>query len=88
MIATRRSASEAADLAREAAQSFPKWGFHKPTRAWWGADGGQIHRFHVAEAHAKAGLTIAVAATLAGVAVGSLVLRRRAAAGPRRAASR
>ena len=38
-VTTRRTASEAADVARNAAQALASNGFHKPSGAWWGADG-------------------------------------------------
>jgi hypothetical protein len=69
VLATRRTASEAADLAREAAWSFKRYGFHKPSGAWWGADAENFHRFVIrvgAGAKVRAGAVAAV--TLAGVA--------------------
>jgi hypothetical protein len=74
VLATRRSASEAADLAREAAWSFKRYGFHKPSGAWWGADGEMFHRFMVgSSSRATAGALAAVA--VAGVA--ALAMSRR-----------
>jgi hypothetical protein len=46
-LATQRTASDAADLAREAAAAFREHGFHKPSGAWWAADGTLFHRFLV-----------------------------------------
>jgi hypothetical protein len=71
VMATRRSASEAADLAREAAWSFKRYGFHKPSGAWWGADGDMFHRFMVGpSSRATAGALLAVAvAGMAAVAI-------------------
>ncbi|MBS0364060.1 MAG: hypothetical protein JSR98_22020 [Proteobacteria bacterium] len=46
-VASRRTALEAADLAREAAEAFERHGFHKPSGAWWGSDGVRLHRFAV-----------------------------------------
>ena len=66
-MATRRTASEAADLAREAAWSFKRYGFHKPSGAWWGADAETFHRFLVRpSSRATVGALAAVA--LAGLA--------------------
>jgi hypothetical protein len=75
VLATRRTASEAADLAREAAWGFKRYGFHKPSGAWWGADGENFHRFLVRPgSRATAGALAAVA--LAGVAALALSRRR------------
>jgi hypothetical protein len=75
IMATRRSASEAADLAREAAWGFKRYGFHKPSGAWWGADADNFHRFMVRpSSRATAGALAAVA--LAGVAAVALSRKR------------
>ena len=75
MLATRRTASEAADLAREAAWGFKRYGFHKPSGAWWGADGEMFHRFLVrASSRATTGALAAVA--VAGLAALALSRRR------------
>jgi hypothetical protein len=57
-VASRRTASEAADLARDAAQALPRHGFHKPSGAWWGADQTFFHRFvvHAGRRRSAAGL--------------------------------
>lgn len=70
VMATKRSASEAADLAREAAWGFKRYGFHKPSGAWWGADGEMFHRFMIGpSSRATTGAALlAVAVALAGVA--------------------
>src|SRR5579871_2379699 len=47
LLASRRTALEAADLAREAAEAFDRHGFHKPSGAWWASDGLRLHRFAV-----------------------------------------
>jgi hypothetical protein len=74
VMATRRTASEAADLAREAAWSFKRYGFHKPSGAWWGVDGETFHRFMVRPG--SRGLAAALAAVaLAGV--GAVAISRR-----------
>jgi hypothetical protein len=39
-LATNRTAADAADLARDAAAEYSTYGFHKPSGAWWAADGG------------------------------------------------
>ena len=75
VMATKRTASEAADLAREAAWGFKRYGFHKPSGAWWGADADNFHRFMVRpSSRATAGALAAVA--LAGVAAVALSRRR------------
>jgi hypothetical protein len=47
LLASRRTASEAADFARAEAELFPEHGFHKPSGAWWASDGVRFHRFVV-----------------------------------------
>ena len=47
LLASRRTALEAADLARDAAEAFDRHGFHKPSGAWWASDGLRFHRFNV-----------------------------------------
>ena len=47
LLASRRTASDAADFARAEAQRFPEHGFHKPSGAWWASDGVRFHRFVV-----------------------------------------
>lgn len=47
LLASRRTALEAADLAHEAAEAFDRHGFHKPSGAWWASDGVRFHRFVV-----------------------------------------
>ena len=84
ILATRRTASEAADLAREAAWSFKRYGFHKPSGAWWGADGEMFHRFMIGpSSRGTAGALLAVA--LAGVA--ALAISQRKSGGRRSRAS-
>lgn len=74
VMASRRTASEAADLAREAAWSFKRYGFHKPSGAWWGADSEMFHRFMVGPRSQQAlGALLAVA--VAGVAAVALSQR-------------
>jgi len=75
VLATRRSASEAADLAREAAWTYKRYGFHKPSGAWWGADAESFHRFLIRSDSAAAAGALA-ALTLAGVAAFALSRRR------------
>jgi hypothetical protein len=87
VLATRRTASEAADLARAAAWDFKRYGFHKPSGAWWGADAETFHRFVVRPGSgvAKAGALAVV--TLAGFAAVAIARRRSARAnGKRRSA--
>jgi len=75
VMATKRSASEAADLARQAAWGFKRYGFHKPSGAWWGADAESFHRFLIRSDSAAAAGALA-ALTLAGVAAFALSRRR------------
>jgi hypothetical protein len=79
VLATRRTASEAADIAREAAWSYKRCGFHKPSGAWWGAEADTFHRFVVRPGSqaVRSGLLAAVA--VAGLAAFALSRRRAAA---------
>lgn len=74
-MATKRSASEAADLAREAAWAFKRYGFHKPSGAWWGADGEMFHRFMVGP-NARGTTSALLAVALAGLAAVAISQRR------------
>jgi len=81
LIVGARTASEAADLAREAAAQFPRHGFHKPSGAWWAADGQEFHRFvvHVGRrgAGAAAPLAILAVAGVAALGLAAFGLRRK-----------
>jgi MYXO-CTERM domain-containing protein len=79
VIAARRTASDAADLAREAAWSYKRYGFHKPSGAWWGADADTFHRFVVQPGSQAVQSGALAALALAGLAVFALTRRRRAA---------
>jgi hypothetical protein len=75
VLATRRTASDAADVAREAALAFRRHGFHKPSGCWWGADEARFHRFSVRGQTPRAtGAGIAVA--LAALATVAIIVRR------------
>jgi hypothetical protein len=47
VVSSDRTAADAADFARQLASTYAKYGFHKPTRCWWGSDGELFHRFAV-----------------------------------------
>jgi hypothetical protein len=79
VLATRRTASQAADLAREAAWSFERYGFHKPSGAWWGVDGDTFHRFVVRPGARGMRSGAFAALTVAGLAFLTLSRRRPAA---------
>ncbi|MGH6911216.1 MAG: hypothetical protein ACREE0_15325 [Phenylobacterium sp.] len=75
-LASRRSASDAADLARNAAAAFGSHGFHKASGAWWASEGEVFHRFLVAPDRPKRGPPVllglgvlALAAAVVGAAV-------------------
>jgi len=78
VLASRRTAAEAADVAREAAAAFDRRGFHKPSGAWWGADETSFHRFRVQRAQPAPGLVFALVSAAAGLAVWSALRERRA----------
>jgi hypothetical protein len=79
VLTTRRTASEAADLAREAAQEFKRFGFHKPSGAWWGADAEIFHRFVIRPGSGAVRAGALAAVTVAGVAAFALSRRSRRA---------
>lgn len=69
-LVSRRTASDAADLARAAAQAYAERGFDKRTGAWWGSDGERFHRFVVASGGRRGGfpvLSLGVAALAVGL---------------------
>lgn len=68
VIASRRTAADAADLAREGAAVFRRHGFHKPSGCWWGADDVLFHRFVVRVGRPRATVALAAGAGLAGLA--------------------
>ena len=80
LLVSRRSASDAADLAREAAETYRRHGFHKPSGAWWGADDDCFHRFMVHAGRQDATAALVLVSGLAGLAALALVRRRRASA--------
>lgn len=64
VMASRRSASDAADLGRSSAQAFARHGFHKPSGAWWATEQRQFHRFAVRPRHrARSGLMLELGPT-------------------------
>jgi hypothetical protein len=82
VLATRRTASEAADLAREAALAFGRNGFHKPSGAWWGADGERFHRFVIRAGRRGTQAAVALGVGVAGLTALAFLRRRK---GPPRA---
>ena len=77
-LVSRRSASDAADLAREAAMAYEQHGFHKQSGAWWGSDGVEFHRFVVAARRNRhgSGLLLGMGlAAIAATAVGAILHR-------------
>jgi hypothetical protein len=67
-LAGRRTAQEAADLARESAKAFDRHGFHKPSGSWWASDGARFHRFVVRPARPHGALTVIAASGLGALA--------------------
>lgn len=76
MVASRRSASDAADIARVQAAALPRSGYHKPSRAWWGVEGDRFHRF-VVQASPQRKAVLALSAGLVGLGVLALIRRRK-----------
>ena len=74
LLASGRTASDAADLARLEAATFHEHGFHKPSGAWWGADDTHFHRFRVHLGRGRApGGAMLIGSSVAGVAAIALV---------------
>ena len=65
LLVSRRTALEAADVARKAAAAFEQHGFHKPSGAWWASDGVRIHRYVVHPAHRRGSGGLVLATVLA-----------------------
>src|SRR4051812_5571463 len=76
LLSSRHTASEAADLARAAAEAFRRHGFHKPSGGWWGADETYFHRFVVRPGRRRAAVAVVIASGLLGVAAVALSRRR------------
>jgi hypothetical protein len=76
LLVGRRTASDAADLARAAAKAFPRNGFHKPSGAWWGTDEALFHRFVVHSGRRKAAGAVLLWSGLAGLLALGLLSRR------------
>jgi hypothetical protein len=74
-LATGRTASDAADLARDAAKAFRSHGFHKPSGAWWAVEDNLFHRFLVAGDR-----RVRAAPVLVGLGVAALALTALGAA--------
>jgi hypothetical protein len=82
-IASGRTASEAADLARQLAAGYPRRGFHKPSGSWWAADDIHFHRFVVHAGRRRPSLALLLVSGAAGLAAFTLLgRRRRPPAGP------
>jgi hypothetical protein len=77
LVASRRTASDSADIARQAAEAFPRHGFHKPSASWWGADDEHFNRFVVHGGVRHATTALVVGAGLAGLAAVALFNRSR-----------
>jgi hypothetical protein len=77
LLVTGRTASEAADMAREAAKLYARHGFHKPSGSWWAADEAQFHRFVVHAGRRRATTALVLMSGLVGLAAVTLVQRRR-----------
>jgi hypothetical protein len=76
-LLSQSSASDAADLARAAAEAFARHGFHKPSGAWWGADEGFFHRFVVQRDRSPKPAALLLASGILGVGIALLARRRR-----------
>lgn len=73
VLASGRSAAEAADIARAEATALQRHGFHKPSGAWWSVEDGQFHRYVVAP---KAGRKTLIALGAGVIGIGLFALSR------------
>ena len=73
-LASGRTASDAADVARLAAARFTEHGFDKPSGAWWASDGQLFHRFVIHTGRRRwRGRAALVGTGIAGLAAVALV---------------
>jgi hypothetical protein len=80
LLASDRTASDAADLARQVAALFPQHGYEKVTRCWWAKDAENYHRFYVAEQKPRQSammLMLGVSAALSVAAIGGVARARK-----------
>lgn len=79
-LASGRSASEAADLARARAEALPQHGYDKPSGSWWGADDESFHRFvvHPGRRRGQAAAVLAGSGLVAGLVAVALWRRQGA----------
>jgi hypothetical protein len=78
VLVTRRTASDAADIAREAAEAYSRHGFHKPSGSWWAAEEALFHRFVVRAGRPGATTALVLVSGLAGLAgLAAVALARR-----------
>src|SRR5262245_2039503 len=81
LLASDRTASDAADLAREVAALFPQHGYEKVTRCWWAKDSKNYHRFYVAEQKPRPSgpvmLMVGLSAALGLAAIGGAARTRK-----------
>ena len=78
VLASGRSAAEAADIARAEATALPRHGFHKPSGAWWAVEDGRFHRYVVAARPGRKTL-IALGAGMVGLGLFALSRTKRRA---------
>ena len=75
-LATGRTASDAADVARDAAAAFASSGFHKASGAWWAAEDGDFHRFLITRDR-RGGVAALLGLGVAALALTALAATRR-----------
>ena len=75
-LTTGKTASEAADFARDVAGAFPRHGFHRRSGSWWAVEGEWFHRFAVHTTPKRKAAILLIATGLAGLAAVAVARRR------------
>jgi hypothetical protein len=75
-LTTGKTASEAADFARDVASAFPRHGFHRRSGSWWAVEGEWFHRFTVHTTPKRKAAILLIATGLAGLAAVAVARRR------------
>jgi hypothetical protein len=75
-LATGRTASDAADVARDAAGALRNCGFHKASGDWWASEDGDFHRFLIVRDRRAPVGPVVLGLGVAALALTAMVARR------------